>query len=619
MNRVLYPSRRQAADVFHGDPFKIQSYNFRYADKPFYPAQNYQRPTAPPLVRKPSFQTFYYNPRFSHDPEYIPASRRPPTSSFVEHRRRQLLRDSRAMPSQPWVTPPGRPSVPVPVPVPPQTRRSPTVTDFPLLRTCCLSGECQSMRRGGSTMTLSKSSLGALRSTTGGVRLPSTTTFSSGSNSQLQTKRSGCGISINICSVDPQSEVDNNVSIKIEADAYLLNNTDEVKHKTQQEWSSPTSSGTFGIDKRLSKFNVSETRPRTSPEWEPRQRERARVLERQQERERDRQLLEDRRLERERELQEDRDRARQRERDREHLRTLERLRDEERLLELEVEREKQRLRELERETQRHRECNRFCVIQEESSNQRLEHLQRKPDNPQPPVPMTSHLYAVTSDDRLPGMAFCDLSSRRPQRLHTSMRDLPRSKKKRRARAVQDARTVRSANLSLTPPPIFTRNSSSRSPIPSRAPTSRSSSHNRSADPSSTRSPTPNRAYQESTTPSTPRILDRCSSGTSNGNVHVTVTTSGGRSNCSMRRSSNQRVSEPKVLNGSHPFVTTLNHMPIRITTSRTADRDLAFSLNHVRIRGSSPVPREGRSSAGGQDACQVNINVYSQKLRLMRI
>ncbi|XP_036669854.3 putative uncharacterized protein DDB_G0271982 [Drosophila suzukii] len=615
MKRILYPSRRQAGDVFHGDPFKIQSYNFRYADKPFYPAQNYQRPTAPPLVKKPSFQTFYYNPRFSHDPEYIPATRRPPTSSFSEHRRRQPLRDSKTMPSAPLVTPPERQSVPVA----PQTRRSPTVTDSPLLRSCCQRGEYQAMRRGGSTMTLNTSSINVQRSTGGGVQRASTTTFSSGSNSQLQTKRSACEISINICSVDPQSEVDNNVSIKIEADAYLLNNTDKVKSKSQQERSSPRSSGTFGIDKRLSKFNVSETRPRTSPEGNLRQREKAREAERQRERERDRQLLEDLRLERERELKEDRERARQRERDREQLRQLERMRDEERLLELEVERENHRLRELERETQRHREYNRFCALQEESRRQRMEQLRLEADNSRPPVPMTSHLYTVTSDDRLPGMAFCDLSSRRPQRMQTSMRDLPRPKERRTARANQDARTVRSATRSLTPPPIFNRNSSSRSPTPPRAPTSRSSTPNRSDNLSSSRSPTPIRSHQGSTAPTIPRRLDRSSSGTSNGNVHVTVTTSGGRSSCSMRRSSNARVNEPKELNRSHPFVTTLNNMPIRITTSRTADRDLAFSLNHVRMRGSSPTPRERRSSSEGQDACQVNINVYSEKLRLMRI
>ncbi|KAH8348376.1 hypothetical protein KR084_006846, partial [Drosophila pseudotakahashii] len=592
---VTDPSRCQATDVFHGDPFKIQSYNFRYADKPFYPTQNYQRPpTAVPLVKKPSFQTFYYNPRFSQDPEYIPAKRRPPTSSFGENRRPQLLRDTKTH----LVTPPERQSVPVA----PQTRRPPTATDSPLLRACCQRGKYQAMRRGHSTMTLNNSSLHVPRSTGGA----STTTFSSDSNTRLQTKRSGCEISINIRSLDPQSEVDNNVSIKIEADAYLLNNTDKVMSKPQQERSTPRSSGTFGIDKRLSKFNVSETKPRTSPEWELRQREMARKEERQRERERDRQLLEDRRLERERELQEERQRARQRERDREQLRVLERLRDEERLRELEVERERQRLRELERETQRHREYDRFCALQEQSRRQRLEQLRRESVNvPPTPVPMTSHLYTVTSDDRLPGMAFCDLSSRRPK---TSVRHLPRPKTKRRAARVnQDARSVRSATRSLTPPPIFSGSTISRSPTPPQVATSRSSTPNRSANRSSSRSPTPIRS------PTITRNLDRCSSGTSNGNVHVTVTTNG------CRRSSNAPVSEPKQLNSTHPLVTSLNNMPIRITTSRTADRDLAFSLNHVRMRGSSPMSRERNSSQEGQDACQVNINVYAEKLRLMRL
>ncbi|EDV56151.1 kinesin-related protein 12 [Drosophila erecta] len=614
MNRISYPSRRQASDVFNGDPFKIHSYNFRYADKPFYPVQNYQRsqpPTRPALVKKASFQTFYHNPRFSQDPEYIPAKRSPLTATY----RRRLLQESMDMPLGTPLGTPDRQSVPVA----PQTRRLPTATDSPLLRTCCQSGRYQAMRRGPSITTLCQSSNNLLRSA-GGVALPtSTTTFSRNSNTLLQNRRSGCGISINICSADSQSEMDNNVSIKIATDAYLLNNTDKVRTKSQSERCTPRSSGTFGIDKRLSKFNVSETKPRTSPEWELRQREKAREVERQRERERDRQLLEDRRLEQERELQEERERARQRERDREQFRQLERLRDEERLIELEVERERQRLRELERESQRHREYEQLCALQEQSRREQLELLRQEPINPRPPVPMTSHLYTTTSDDRLPGMAFCDLTSRRTRRLETATENPSRPKDRRKTRVNQDARSVSSATRSLTPPPILIQNSSSPSPTAPCTPTSRSSSVNRMANRCSSRSSTPIPNPQGSATPTVPRNLDRSSSGTSNGNVHVTVTTTGRRSNCSMRRSSHARVSEQKQLNGNQTCVTCLNNMPIRITTSRSRDTDLAFSLNHVRMRGSSPAPRERSSSQESQDSCQVNISVYADKLRLMRL
>ncbi|XP_017131940.1 putative uncharacterized protein DDB_G0271982 [Drosophila elegans] len=583
MNRILYPSRRIPSDVFHGDPFKIQSYNFRYADKPFYPIQNYQRPpppAPPPLVTKPSFQTFYHNPRFSQDPEYIPAKRSLPTCSVSEHRKRRLQQDSKA----------------------PQTRRPPnpsTVTDSPLLRSCCQSGAYQTMRRDQSSTTLRSNRSNHLRATGGGIRKASATTFCRGSNTRLESKRSacsGCEINISICSMDPQSEVENNnVSIKIEADAYLLNNTDRVKPNTEQS-SSSRCTGAFGIDidKRLSKFNVSETKPRTSPEWELRQKEKVR------EEERRRQLREDLRLEQERERQEERERARQRERDREHLRQLERQRDRQRLLELEEERERHRLRELERESQRCREFHRLCVLQ-----QQLHRAEAKPMKPRPSVPMTSHLCAVTSDDRLPGMAYCDLPSRRSERSEVSRRRQPVPKERPTTPFGQRKETVAFATRSLTPP---------RSSTPPPMASSRSSSPTGSTNcSSSSRSSSPIR----NTT--IPRNLDRSTSGTSNGNVHVTVTSNGVQSSCSMRRSSNARVSEPKQLNGGQPLVTSLNSMPIRITTSRTTDRDLAFSMNHVRMRGSSPATREGSRSVESRDACQVKIDVFADNLRRMRL
>ncbi|XP_017051145.1 putative uncharacterized protein DDB_G0271982 isoform X2 [Drosophila ficusphila] len=532
MSRTLYASRRPTSDVFHGDPFKIQSYNFRYADKPFYPVQNYQRPTPsnpPEIARQPSFQTYYHNPRFSQDPEYLPAKRGPPR----EHQKCRLQQESKSTIRQP-------------IPVAPQTRRpqvSPPVTDSPLLKPCCHSRKYQNIRRDQSTVTLSDNCSSVLRPTGGALRRVSTTTFSRSSSSELETKRSSCEININIRKGSPQSEseVDNNVSIKIEADAYLLNNTDKVKIKSRQEQGASGSSGFFGIDKRLSKFNVIETKPRTCPEWELRQKEKARELERQRERERDRQLQEDQRLERERELQEERERARQRERKREELRQLERQRDQERLLEMEVERERQRLRELEREMQRSREFQRLCLLQEQLRREEWEEMQRQADiQSRPPVVMTSHLYVRTSDDRLPGMAYCDLSSQRTRRSSSPIRDPPKRRKRRSSPINRSEGGTISATRSPTPPPISIQNGSSLAPIDST--TSYVSSPNESPHPSSSRSSTPVRYPQRSLspTPTIPRNLDRTSSGTSNGNVHVTVTTKGIRSNCSVRHSSKSR-------------------------------------------------------------------------------
>lgn len=688
------PSRRPLSDVFHGDPFKIQSYNFRYADKPVYHVQHYQRPpivsppVAPPPVRKPSFETFYLNPKFNRDSEYTPVNRPPPTSSFSEYRRRRFLQDFKAVPSHtmrpPLITMPDRQRS---VPVAPQPRRppvSPTVTDSPLLRTCCSRGEYQTMRRGQSTCSLRTShSNGGGGCLVGNTRSASATTFDRGSNVQLQNKRSacsGCAININICSLDPESEADNNVSIKIETDACLLNNKDMVSSKAGNNRSGSAASratGTsFGIDKRLSKFNVSETKPRTSPDWVRRQRQREVETKREQELARERQHQENLKLERERELEQERAFIRRREQEREHLRQLERQRERDHLLALEAERERQRLRELERETQRQREYDRLVELQEQLRRQRELPPMRVmsttlPGVPSPSrVPMTSHLYTRTSDDRLPGMmAFCDVPSRREARrvlpvrhqaaaiplppppgwTSTPIRSASRSSVGRTpVNSSRSGTPVRNSNRTPTPvrnssrtptptrnvPPTRTstpiRNPTPRNPLLSRNPTPTRQIGNSSRNPTPTRSGTPLRNSSRSVTPlrtDTPDRfssrnsghLQRSSSGTSNGNVHVSMATT--------RIVSNSRLSESKQINGNPAILTRLNNVPIRITTSRSRDRDLEFSMNHVTMGeppAAMPQPitvfrRRSSSSQSGQDACQVNINVYADNLRRMRI
>lgn len=85
-------NRRQNSDPFERDPFKIQSYNFRYAERPSYPLPNLynNRVHSSPSTSNKRFETFFYNYDFTpsvHDKE------NPPTNKFREFRRRKFLLD----------------------------------------------------------------------------------------------------------------------------------------------------------------------------------------------------------------------------------------------------------------------------------------------------------------------------------------------------------------------------------------------------------------------------------------------------------------------------------------------------------------------------------------------
>ncbi|XP_053964273.1 uncharacterized protein LOC128867196 [Anastrepha ludens] len=87
-------NRRQNSDPFERDPFKIQSYNFRYAERPSSSLANLANSCAQPSHQSPSsqkrFETFFYNYDFTssvHDKEN---SR---TNKFREFRRRKFLLD----------------------------------------------------------------------------------------------------------------------------------------------------------------------------------------------------------------------------------------------------------------------------------------------------------------------------------------------------------------------------------------------------------------------------------------------------------------------------------------------------------------------------------------------
>ncbi|XP_067627525.1 pneumococcal serine-rich repeat protein [Eurosta solidaginis] len=91
-------NRRQNSDPFERDPFKVQSYNFRYAERPTYPLPNlgnrahttHQPSTSSTSSRNKGFETFFYNYDFAssvHDKE------NPPANKFREFRRRKFILD----------------------------------------------------------------------------------------------------------------------------------------------------------------------------------------------------------------------------------------------------------------------------------------------------------------------------------------------------------------------------------------------------------------------------------------------------------------------------------------------------------------------------------------------
>ncbi|XP_023030888.1 serine/threonine-protein kinase prpf4B [Drosophila willistoni] len=570
--------QRHTKDIFHGDPFKIQSYNFRYAERPAYPVQQYPRPEPQPLHARPQFETYYYNHRFKTNPiESQPITTTPLTSAsaFTEHRRRKFLHDFKCIP-----TPPRKIVAPIinsarSASVAPQPRRmlgtnTPlTVTNSPLLQSCCHRGEYQMTRRGyqSTTSLVKSSSTNVLRTGAGATRSASTVNLQ-----RNRSAHSGCEININISGRDSDSEMDNNVRIKIETDSVSLrNNTDRVEKSTM---ASTRSISNFGIDKRLSKFNVGQ---KTNCNQERNERISYSQLKQQEE---------------QREYQQQRERAVQRERQRELLRELERERDRDRLLQLEAERERDRLRLLERETQRELEFERINRYKEQQRREAELRLPMRAVAMPSPVTMTSHLYRRESDDRLPGMMpFRELApTKRAQRL----RNLTRTSVAKSTYGLKTSTDACNSEPASVPPPPTAVSALAHSPT---FPAATTFSHN----------------------------LERCSSGTSNGNVHVLIATAA--SNHSLRRRlSAVRLNEHKPLNSALPNSTSsqnlpihtrLNNMPIRITTTRSADKDPQIAINKVRLRDLSPMP-EHRSSNSRLDY-NVNINVYADHLRMMRL
>ncbi|XP_060660413.1 LOW QUALITY PROTEIN: putative uncharacterized protein DDB_G0271982 [Drosophila nasuta] len=400
-------TRRPSLDVFQNDPFKIQSYNFHYAERPAYPMQHYQRPSPIPSEPTP-FKTYFYNVKFNRNAESKLAAATPPAGSFIETRRRQFLQDFNR------VAPPVTREI-FPGPKTQERHRHPVASippvaanPHPLLRICCNREDYQAMRRGQSATTIRQSASASVTNLKAPAKQPSQ------SSVKLSPKRtasscSGCTININITSIDSEVDVSKALKIKIEAD-----NTDKCQVTMPRRCCSTKS---FVIDKRLSKFSVLDSQKDVLL---------AKRLQLQSERERLEKL-------RQQELHKEQELARQREQERECLRQAERQRDHERLLQLEAEREFHRLRELERETQRRRELELAERRRKEAQAQRQPmRAMSMTERITKPVVMTSHLSTPASAERLPGMAPCYVrpssEANRAERLEKSTGNLSRLQK-----------------------------------------------------------------------------------------------------------------------------------------------------------------------------------------------
>ncbi|XP_023171163.2 uncharacterized protein LOC111599689 [Drosophila hydei] len=568
MNRRQYAAstaytRRQSAEVFSNDPFKIHSYNFRYADRPAYPVQNYQRPQLT-QSKAPDFETYYQNPKFNGKKHERQPSASTPPSAFVEHRRRNFLHDFKCVPSQPSKV------RDILVPTVPTVRKPRTQ---PLLRTCCNQDEYQTVLRGQSVTSLQQTSINTNRDIHkdgggGGVgrgrgRSASFCTLKdpeknwSTSTFKLSPRRSastcsGCAININIKGLESELDLDKSLRIKIQTDTCLHNNTDRSKMIPNFQTEQLGSSDSFIIDKRLSKFSLPETWTQDSRQCDVFKGKQLPVR------------SERNRLERvcPQDMLKEQQRVRLREQERER----------ERLQQIESERERRRVRGLE---PRKREYE-WVHCHSDRRDQRVPiRAISMPTAIASPVDVNSHLSKPTSAERLPGMVSCSLNqsrthATRAERLQNCTRNLAtlQGMKSRLCSQTEERRPLRT---------LERRSSGS------------SNNYNASVVGSGSNC-----------------SVGGLSASYLNENKLLNLHVNG------MPVSSNQ------------PIYTRINNVPIRITTSQLADENLEFSMNKVRIRNPSPVARnpvQERRRSCSSNSCQseeqlqkpynVNISVYA--------
>lgn len=563
-------SRRQSAEIFYNDPFKIQSFNFRYADRPAYPVQNYQRaqPIQSTQSKALTFETYYQNPKFNAKNHGIKPAAATHSSAFAEYRRRNFLHDFKCFPTQPSSI---RDVLAPTVPSGPKS----SVRAQPLLRSCCDRDEYQTVPRGQSVTSLKQTSThtnGATHRAGGlsmgksssvcSVRGPeknwSTSTF------QLAPRRSastcsGCAINININGLDSEAELNKSLKINIQTDACLRNNTDSCKIARNLK-TALRSSGSFIIDKRLSKFSVPEAWAQGSGQYDELKTER---LQLQSKRKHVEQAWQS-------DVLKDQSPTRMCEQKRERSAELDRQRDRE------LERARRNIRGL---VQRKRECE-WHRCRSDSGQKRLPmRAISMPISIASPVGITPQFPRRASTERLPGITTCHLNQ---SRAHA-------------ARAERLRSCTRNLTTSQRPESTLTSQTDKRSPS---------------------------------------RKLERRSSGSSNNyNATVVGSGSncsvGGHSATHLNELKllNLHVNGMS-LSSNQPIYTRINNMPIRITTSQPSDEDLQFSMNKVRDHSPSratrsPLHERWRSSSGscGGNGCRsgeqvpkpynVNISVYA--------
>ncbi|XP_017865715.1 PREDICTED: uncharacterized protein LOC108615610 isoform X1 [Drosophila arizonae] len=552
-------SRRPSAEIFYNDPFKIQSYNFRYADRPAYPVQNYQRAqTSQSIQSKPhTFETYYQNPKFNAKNHETRAAAATHSSAFSEYRRRNFLHDFKCFPTQPNRV---RDVVEPIVPSGPKS----SVRTQPLLRSCCNRDEYQTVLRGQSVTSLKQTSThtnsvthrvggGAIGrsasvcSVRGPAKNSSTSTF------QLAPRRSastcsGCAINININGLDSEAELTKSLKINIQTDACLRNNTDSPTI-TPNLQSAPRCSGSFIIDKRLSKFSLPEAWVQGSGQYNVPKTER---LQLQSEGKR---------------VVQDTSPVRVCKQKCERLAELDRQLDRERLQQLELERAGRSALGLE---ERRRECEwDRCRSDSRQKHQPMRAISM-PTSVSSAVGMTPQVPRRASTDRLPGMAPCLLNHSRAQAAR--------------------AKRLQSCTRNLT---TFQRSKTTLS--------------------SQTDQRGPSRKLERRSSDSSNNYNATVVGSGSNCSVRGFSA-----SHLNERKLLNLHVNGLPV-STNQPIYARINNMPIRITTSKPADEDLQFFMNKVRVRNPSPAIRSplhdgGNSCRSGEQLPKpynVNISVYA--------
>ncbi|KNC28273.1 hypothetical protein FF38_13140 [Lucilia cuprina] len=261
--------RSKPSDPFERDPFKIQSYNFRYADRPTFPIAAVQPRVIQQADTSKKCQTYFYNQNFpstknSNGPTTTNLTNEERTlnlSKFQEYRRRKFLQEPAAAGSKK------------------SSHESKILNlyygkdqDIPLTSTKTYNLTCPNINYNISRNSSQASVRNCCKSDSTKPNISnrahqslasSTRDLTNNANRSRRSLSSGCEININIKSLDNTSLQDS-VNIKIETDSIYRNLNGPQKrnsYNSLQNKSRLNASQSFVIDKKLSKFSVkSETK-----------------------------------------------------------------------------------------------------------------------------------------------------------------------------------------------------------------------------------------------------------------------------------------------------------------------------------------------------------------------